>query len=90
MRKVQKDPNYKPFLRTSIITARNAPAHERLINTLKSWHVNVDEIFLLGGIQKAKIIHEIKPHIFFDDQMIHLDHLNIPAVHIPFGIANKD
>ncbi len=89
MRKVQKDPNYKPFLRTSIITARNAPAHERLINTLKSWHVNVDEIFLLGGIQKAKIIHEIKPHIFFDDQETHLIGLQTPAVHIPFGICNQ-
>ncbi|WP_423251502.1 hypothetical protein [Phocaeicola vulgatus] len=28
--------------------------------------------------------------MFFDDQMIHLDHLeDIPAVHIPFGIDNK-
>ena len=44
-----------------------------------------------GGIDKARILNIMKPHIFFDDQMVHLDHIDkIPAVHIPFGVANKE
>ncbi|MBD5244237.1 MAG: 5'-nucleotidase, partial [Barnesiella sp.] len=46
--------------------------------------------FFLGGIEKARILRILKPHIFFDDQMTHLEHIDsIPGVHIPFGIANK-
>ena len=46
--------------------------------------------FFLGGIDKKRILETMRPHIFFDDQMIHLEQLiDIPAVHIPFGIANK-
>jgi len=88
--KVQSDPNYQPILQTSIITARMAPAHERVVTTLKSWGVSVDQVFFLGGIEKARILNVLNPHIFFDDQMLHLEKLvNIPAVHVPFGIANK-
>ena len=87
---VDKNPNYKKILSTAIITARNAPAHERVVTTLKSLNIEVDDVFFLGGIDKTRILNILKPHIFFDDQMIHLDHLeDIPAVHIPFGIANK-
>lgn len=90
-KKLQKNPDYKPILKTAIVTARNAPAHERMINTLKAWEVDVDEAFFLGGINKARILNIMRPHIFFDDQMVHLDHIDkIPAVHIPFGVANKD
>lgn len=85
-----KNKNYAPKLRTSIITARNAPAHERVITTLKHLGIRVDEAFFMGGIDKKKILDIMKPHIFFDDQKMHLDGLtNIPSVHIPFGIANK-
>lgn len=88
--KYEKDHSYKRILKTAIITARNAPAHERVITTLKTWGVEVDEAFFLGGIDKSRILKIMRPHIFFDDQMLHLDHLDkIPAVHIPFGIANK-
>lgn len=82
--------NYKPLLRTSIITARNAPAHERVITTLKHHGIVVDEAFFMGGISKTKILEVMKPHIFFDDQLLHLTDLkNIPAVHVPFGVANR-
>lgn len=85
-----KDPDYKRILKTSIVTARNAPSHERLINTLKSWGVDVNEAFFLGGIDKSRILDIMHPHMFFDDQMGHLSKLkNVPAVHIPFGITNK-
>ena len=74
----------------AIVTARNAPAHERVLTTLKDWKIEVDQIFFLGGMDKSRILKIMKPHIFFDDQMIHLENLdNIPAVHIPFGIANQ-
>ncbi|MDR0940216.1 MAG: 5'-nucleotidase [Mediterranea sp.] len=87
--KRQEDADYQPMIKTAIITARNAPAHERVINTLKAWDVEVDEAFFLGGIQKARFLNILKPHIFFDDQMVHLDHIDkIPAVHIPFGVKN--
>lgn len=86
-----KNPEYTPLLQTSIITARNAPAHERVITTLKYHGISVDEAFFMGGVDKSKILEVMKPHIFFDDQKLHLNNLkNVPAVHIPFGIANVD
>ncbi len=79
-------------MHTAIITARSAPAHERAINTLRSWNVSVDELLLLGGTEKSRILSEMKPHLFIDDQQSHLDHSlqNIPLVHLPFGIANEE
>lgn len=79
---------YKLKIKTSIVTARNAPAHERMIRTLNSWGIDVDSLFLLGGLNKDKILSILKPHIFFDDQMVHLENIHAPAVHIPFGVAN--
>lgn len=84
------NPKYKPRLRTSIVTARNAPAHERVITTLNHLGIEVDEAFFMGNILKKNILDIMKPHIFFDDQKNHLlDLNNVPAVHIPFGVANK-
>lgn len=89
-RRAEKDPTYTPILRTAIVTARNAPAHERVLTTLKEWDIDVDQLFFLGGMDKSLILNIMKPHIFFDDQMIHLENLDkVPAVHIPFGVANK-
>lgn len=90
-KKEVENPKYKKIVKTAILTARNAPSHERAINTLKDWGVTVDEMFLLGGIEKSRILEVLKPHLFFDDQISHLDPAleNIPLVHIPFGIANK-
>lgn len=82
-------PDYVPKIKTSIVTARNAPAHERMIRTLNSWGIDVDSLFLLGGMDKDKILSILKPHMFFDDQMVHLENIHAPAVHIPFGIANR-
>ncbi|MFT3736663.1 MAG: 5'-nucleotidase [Rhodocyclaceae bacterium] len=90
-RKRKIDPDYKRILRIAIVTARNAPSHERVVTTLKSWGVSADESFFLGGMEKARILSVLKPHMFFDDQRSHLQSAagNIPMVHIPFGIANK-
>ena len=83
------DASYQRILKTSIVTARSAPAHERVVASLKAWGVEVDDAFFLGGIEKSRILNILKPHIFFDDQMTHFEGIeNVPAVHIPFGITN--
>ena len=89
-KKQQDDPTYRKILRTAIITSRNAPAHERVIKTLGDWGLSVDEMLLLGGVDKRPFLEIMQPHIYFDDQLVHLDDsiVNIPLVHIPFGAAN--
>ncbi|OMH32751.1 5'-nucleotidase [Motiliproteus sp. MSK22-1] len=89
--KADDDINYKPKLRVAIVTARNAPAHERVINTMRSWDIMVNDAFFLGGVEKKRVLEVMKPHIFFDDQRLHLDSTSsvLPSVHIPFGIANR-
>jgi 5'-nucleotidase len=86
-----KDSTYAPRVRIAIVTARNAPAHERMINTLRSWGIVVDETFFLGGIEKKRVLEVFAPHIFFDDQRVHLDPTSgfVPSVHVPFGIKNE-
>lgn len=87
-----ENPTYNSRLRISIVTARNAPAHKRVINSLRSWGIDtVNEAFFLGGIEKRKVLEILKPHIFFDDQVTHVEKTanSIASVHIPFGIANK-
>lgn len=86
------DPDYRRIVRIAIITARNAPSHERVVTTLGSWGVSADETFFLGGMDKARVLSVFKPHIFFDDQLTHLQSGpggTIPMVHVPFGIANR-
>ncbi len=60
-----------PPIRTALVTARNSPAHERVIRTLRTWNVRIDETFFLGGVPKHKILESFSPHIFFDDQHQH-------------------
>lgn len=88
----QDNPKYEPRLRISIVTARNAPAHKRVITSLRAWGIHtINEAFFLGGIEKRKVLDILKPHIFFDDQVTHVEKTadSIASVHIPFGIANK-
>jgi 5'-nucleotidase len=89
-RSQKRDPAYRKILRIAIITARNAPSHERVVTTLKSWGVSANETFFLGGMEKSRVLEVFKPHIFFDDQLSHLKSVggNIPMVHVPFGVAN--
>jgi len=60
-----------PPIRTALVTARNSPAHERVIRTLRKWNVRIDEAFFLGGISKAAVIRSFGAHIYFDDQEVH-------------------
>ena len=88
----ENDKNYKSILKTAIVTARNAPSHERAINTLRELGIEINEAFFLGGIEKNKVLEIMKPHIFFDDQELHLEKCSkiLPSVHIPFGITNQN
>lgn len=54
-------------IRTALVTARSAPAHERVIRTLQSWGVRIDEAFFLGGMEKKRVLQAFDAHIFFDD-----------------------
>jgi 5'-nucleotidase len=89
--KKEKDTSYVPRLRTAIVTARNAPAHKRVVTTLRSWGIEVDEVFFLGGIAKSRVLDVFKPHIFFDDQIQHIEGVAgvTPSAHVPFGVANE-
>ncbi len=73
-------------IRTALVTARNAPAHERVIRTLVSWGVRIDEAFFLGGVQKAKVLKAFQAHIFFDDQAVHTEPASklVPAARVPY------
>ncbi|WP_025680874.1 5'-nucleotidase [Paenibacillus massiliensis] len=89
--KNQNDPDYKPRIRIAIATARNAPAHERMINTLRKLDIRIDEAFFLGGVEKIRVLNVFKPHIFFDDQVGHIEGVarTFPSVHVPFGAINN-
>ncbi|MCP4387836.1 MAG: 5'-nucleotidase [Gammaproteobacteria bacterium] len=72
-------------LRTALVTARNSPAHERVIRTLRTWNVRIDETFFLGGVPKHKILESFSPHIFFDDQHQHCEGAArvVPTARVP-------
>jgi len=87
----RKNPDYRIRVHVSIVTARNAPAHERAVTSLKKWGVTVNDAFFLGGIDKGAIMAILRPHIFFDDQQGHLVSTSrtTPSVHVPFGAMNQ-
>lgn len=89
--RVESDETYTRRIRISIVTARDAPAHERAVTTLKSWDVAVNDAFFLGGIDKGRVLAVLRPHIFFDDQRTHLTSSSrfVPSVHVPFGKLNR-
>lgn len=74
---------YSP-VRLAIMTARNSPAEMRVINTIRSWNVYIDQAFFLGGLEKSRFLKAFKPHIFFDDQDSHLDTaaLDVPSAKV--------
>jgi 5'-nucleotidase len=86
-----KNGDYERALKIAIITARNAPADARLVETLRAWGVQADETHFTGGIEKRRFLDVFRPHVFFDDQMAHLAGaaLSVPSVHVPFGVANR-
>lgn len=83
--KIQKEVD-KDLMRIAIVTARDYPANVRVIKTLRSWGVNVDEAFFLGGVAKDEILKAFNPHIFFDDQDAHVAPASIlvPSSRVPY------
>ncbi len=77
-------------IRTALVTARSAPAHERVIRTLRSWDVRIDEALFLGGMAKGEFLRAFGADIFFDDQQGHCQVANrfVATGHVPHGVAN--
>ena len=77
-------------VRTALVTARSAPAHERAIRTLMNWHIEVDEAMFLGGLPKGEFLREFEPDFFFDDHPRHIESAahHVPSGHVAHGIAN--
>ncbi len=73
-------------IRTALVTTRCAPAHERVIRTLRAWDVRIDEVFFLGGIRKRDVLQAFGAHIFFDDQSAHTLPASevVPAARVPY------
>ncbi len=73
-------------IRTALVTARNAPAHERVIRTLRAWDVRIDEAFFMGGIEKSEVLKAFGAHIFFDDQTVHTERAAklVPSARVPY------
>jgi len=85
-------PESKSPIRTALVTARSAPAHERVIRTLRAWDIRLDESIFLGGLPKVEFLRAYDADVFFDDQQSHCnlaaDH--IATGHVPHGVANKE
>jgi 5'-nucleotidase len=77
-------------VRTALVTARSAPAHERAIRTLMAWNIQVDEAMFLGGLPKGEFLREFEPDFFFDDQTGHIENAaaHVPAGHVASGVSN--
>lgn len=77
-------------IRTALITARGAPAHERVIKTLRSWGIRIDEALFLGGKEKGAFLKSFGADIFFDDQIRHCDSAAeyVATGHVPYGVKN--
>ena len=78
-------------IRTALITARSAPAHERVIRTLRAWNIRIDEAVFLGGLAKGEFLKTFGADIFFDDQQGHCDSArkHVPTGHVPNGVVNQ-
>ncbi len=78
-------------IRTALVTARAAPAHERVIRTLRAWDIRIDEAFFLGGMNKSEFLRSFNADIFFDDQAGHCESArqHVPTGHVPHGISNS-
>lgn len=79
-------------IRTALVTAHSAPAHERAIRTLMDWKIDIDEAMFLGGLNKGAFLREFEPDFFFDDQTHHCESAAVftPTGHVVSGIANHD
>lgn len=78
-------------IRTALVTARSAPAHERVVRTLREWHIRIDESLFLGGLSKGEFLRAYGADVFFDDQQQHCESASshVATGHVPHGVANE-
>ena len=78
-------------IRTALVTARSAPAHERVVRTLRNWNIRIDESLFLGGLDKGAFLKAFGADVFFDDQEGHCVSASehVAAGHVPHGVANQ-
>ena len=90
LHRLQQAASPRMRIRTALVTARSAPAHERAIRTLMNWNIAVDEAMFLGGLAKGEFLREFEPDFFFDDQTGHVRSAarHVPAGHVNSGISN--
>jgi 5'-nucleotidase len=84
-------PSDQSPIRTALVTARSAPTHERVIRTLRTWNVRIDDALFLGGLDKGEFLRAFGADIFFDDQQRHCESASrhVPTGHVPHGVANE-
>ena len=77
-------------IRTALVTARSAPAHKRVVLTLREWGIRIDEALFLGGREKGEFLKAFGADIFFDDQQVHIDSAqkHVATAHVPHGVVN--
>jgi 5'-nucleotidase len=90
LHRLQREPSDTMRIRTALVTARSAPAHERAVRTLMGWNIEVDEAMFLGGLPKGEFLREFEPDFFFDDQTGHVENAlaHVPAGHVAAGVRN--
>ena len=91
LQRIQADyPLEKSPIRTALVTARSAPAHERVIRTLRAWNIRIDEALFLGGLSKGAFLKTFDADIFFDDQRGHVEAAAgyVATGHVPHGVTN--
>ncbi|MBN7798817.1 5'-nucleotidase [Parahaliea mediterranea] len=86
----QSFPASEAPIRTALVTARSAPAHERVIRTLRAWNIRIDESIFLGGLNKTEFLRAYQADVFFDDQQTHCASAgpHVATGHVPHGVAN--
>ena len=92
LHRIQSDfPEDQSPIRTALVTARSAPAHERVIRTLRAWNIRIDEALFLGGLDKGEFLRAFGADIFFDDQRTHVESAakHVAAGHVPHGVSNE-
>ena len=90
LQRLQHEPSQGMRIRTALVTARSAPAHERAIRTLMEWNIEVDQAMFLGGLRKGEFLREFEPDFFFDDQTGHIESAaaHVPSGHVAMGVSN--
>ncbi len=78
-------------IRTALVTARSAPAHQRVVLTLRNWNIRIDESLFLGGLEKGEFLRAYGADVFFDDQQRHCESASghVATGHVPHGVVNE-